>query len=117
MIRGRRAGLLVLNAGLLAVVVGLWARGGPGMPGPSAAIAQEIGKARPRGQYIMVSGRLQGSPTNGIYVIDIANQELIALRWDRTSQRLQGLGWRDLARDSGAAASRGQPDPGAGGGR
>lgn len=114
--RATRRGLVILNAGLLAVVAGLWAWS-PASAGrdPGAAWAQEAAKGRLRGQFLMVSGKLQGSPTNAVYIVDTANQELLSLKWDRTGQRLQGLGWRDMAKDGGATA--GAVLPGTGGGR
>ncbi len=114
--KGTRRGLIILNSGLLAVVAGLWSWS-PTSAGrdPGAAWAQEAAKARQRGQFLMVSGKLQGSPSNAVYIVDTANQELLAVKWDRAGQRLQGLGWRDMVRDGGSAA--GAVVPGTGGGR
>lgn len=56
--------------------------------------------ARPRGEYTLVSGRYQGSTTSAVYILDVANQELVALRWDRNSNRFQPLGFRSLKDDT-----------------
>jgi hypothetical protein len=55
---------------------------------------------RPRGQYILLSGRAAGSSTNIVYILDTNNQELIALRWNRGTQSLEGLGHRNTADDN-----------------
>lgn len=96
--RGRR-GLLVLvalNALLGAALVIALA--------PGRAEAQGGGRAR--GQYMMVSGRMQG-PSHAIYVMDVLNQELVAVRWDAAGKRLSGVGYRNVASDAlNAGASR-----------
>jgi hypothetical protein len=56
--------------------------------------------ARSRGEYTMVSGRIQGSTTAGVYIIDAANQEIVALGWDRATNRFEPIGHRSLTDDS-----------------
>jgi hypothetical protein len=92
----RRAGLIALNAVLLAAL-------GVVSFAPSA---QAQRGARARGEYTMVSGRVTGSSNHAIYVIDSANQEMIALTWNQTRKGLEGLGYRDLTADAGAAPGR-----------
>ncbi len=55
---------------------------------------------RARGNYTVVSGRVSGSPSNVLYVFDAANQEIAAVRWDRTTQKFETIGFRDVAGDS-----------------
>jgi hypothetical protein len=103
---------LVLLAALAWVVVG---RGGP------SAVAQSGGAGggglppgvvnRPRGDYVMVSGKMQGAPSHAVFVIDTANQELIAIKWDRAADQLVGIGYRNMAADAGLRSAQ----PGGGG--
>lgn len=85
-------GLLALNAVLLAALG--FVAFAPGAAGQSSA------SRRPRGEYTMVGGLVQGFSESAIYVIDSTNQELIALRWDRSAKSLKGIGFRDLAADA-----------------
>jgi hypothetical protein len=55
---------------------------------------------RPRGEYTVVSGRYQGGTTNAIYVLDSANQELMALSWDKSRNELEVIGHRKLGDDA-----------------
>lgn len=64
------------------------------------------GGGRGRGDYTMVSGRIQGGSSNAIYVVDAANQEMIALRWSDSTKGLEGIGYRDLRADSQSPQSR-----------
>jgi hypothetical protein len=56
--------------------------------------------ARGRGEYTMVSGKIQGSTTAGVYIVDAANQEVVALGWDRANNRFEPIGHRSLADDA-----------------
>lgn len=58
------------------------------------------GADRARGNYTVVSGKVQGSTGNVLYVFDAANQEIVAVRWDRNASRFETIGWRDVAGDS-----------------
>lgn len=85
----RRWPWIAINAGL-AAVIGITA----------LAPAQPDGN-RARGQYAMVGGEfLGGGGENAVYILDSTNQDLIAVRWDRTRQSLQGIGYRDLSVDA-----------------
>lgn len=89
--RRPHGGLIALNAALLAMLMlvtlapGAWAQAKP---------------KRPKGQYVMVDGKIQGVAEAAIYVFDTANQEMLALRWDRSRKVLQTLGHRDVADDA-----------------
>lgn len=52
---------------------------------------------RARGQYAMVRSDI-GQSSDVVYLLDAANQEIIALVWER--DRLQPLGWRNLESDA-----------------
>lgn len=68
------------------------------IPRAAAAGGQPAGRAR--GNYTMVSGRIQGNTTNGIYILDSANQELVALTWERGQNRFNSpIGYRNLVQD------------------
>jgi hypothetical protein len=98
--RGRIAVLVAVNALLVcAAAAGLvasraWAQpGGPGF------------QNRPRGNYLMVSGRASGVSGNLIYVIDTINREMVALRYQRAAGRLEPIAYRNLTADSAQGAS------------
>jgi hypothetical protein len=55
---------------------------------------------RPRGDYTVVSGRYQGGTANAVYILDAANQELLAITWDRSRNEVNVLGHRKLGDDS-----------------
>ena len=90
--------LLVLLAAVTIGAGGLGGLvGGVGVGG-SQAFAQP--PVRQRGQYVMVSGRAQGSSVNVVYVLDTVNQEMIAVRYNRSGQVLEGVGYRNVADDA-----------------
>jgi hypothetical protein len=92
----KRRGLIALNAGLLVVLAAV-------SLAPQASAQRG---ARARGEYTMVSGRLTGGSNNAAYVIDSSNQEMIALVWNNGRKGLEGIGYRDITADSGAAPGR-----------
>jgi len=107
------AALVALNFGLVvALVMSVWpwlggslAQGLKVTPEASAQAGSQLGGAQPRarGQYMLLAGRVGGTSTSGVYIIDSANREVAAVRWDRNQKRLVPLGFRDLATDSGQA--------------
>lgn len=96
--RGTRP-LLALNLALLAALtlVSLAPR--------ADAQAQAPGAARGRGQYTMVAGRLLGGQEDAIYIVDAANLEMLALRFEQGRGEMVGVGYRDLAADSGRSGT------------
>lgn len=70
--------------------------GGAAQPSPTRAV----------GNYVFVSGTVNGSPQEIVYVIDAVNREMVALRWDRNGSRVDILGFRDLFMDGDAAPGR-----------
>lgn len=121
-----RDGLTMTLAGVgvaLACVAGvLWvgsARPGAIVAPPDpllAAVAMAQGTSpagpavtRPRGQYLLLAGRMQGSPPGVVWVIDTVNRELLALKWNRSERRLEPFDIRNLNRDTaGAGPARGR---------
>jgi hypothetical protein len=101
-----RPGLLLLNLALLAGLVA--AVLGPGRVEPAWAQGAGAGggaaPGRARGDYLLLTGRAQGLTSDVAYVLDTANRELIALRWDRSRRELSLIGWRSVGDDAGAGA-------------
>ncbi len=91
-----RRGLIAINGGLaltlLAVTLG------------SPALAQR--SVRARGEYTMVSSKIQGGNSHVVYLVDAANQEMVGLRWNESNKGLEGVGYRDLALDAQANPGR-----------
>jgi hypothetical protein len=97
----RHRSLIALNMvllGLLALVT--LAPGAGAQPGGAGGAGNTPGQ-RPRahGQYGVVGGRYQGGVEAAMYIVDSANEELLALRWDRSRKALSALGYRDMAQD------------------
>ncbi|MCB9838494.1 MAG: hypothetical protein H6813_04080 [Phycisphaeraceae bacterium] len=98
----RRAvpGLIGLNAALaLCLAVVTLAPG---------ATAQQPARAREPGDYTMVSGLLQGQTFEVIYIVDAANQEMVAVEWEQTRRQMRPVGFRDLGADSQATGRVGR---------
>ncbi|TVQ81665.1 MAG: hypothetical protein EA380_01095 [Phycisphaeraceae bacterium] len=95
--RRRIAGLLALN-GLLLAALGV----------VSFAPAVDAQQRRSRGAYTMVSAQTQGFTEDAIYVIDATNQELLAVRYDRSARGLRFVGFRDLRFDVRQATQGGR---------
>ena len=55
---------------------------------------------RPRGTYTAASGRIQGTETHVVYIVDESTQEVIAVQWDPRAKQIQGLGYRSLPSDA-----------------
>ncbi|MFO0831105.1 MAG: hypothetical protein U0637_04580 [Phycisphaerales bacterium] len=93
--------LLIANALVAAAVVGVFIA--------RHARAQDSVRAadiRARGEYTMVAGKSNVGPNSVVYVVDSANQEAVALRWDATKQAMIGAGYRSILNDSRAARGR-----------
>ena len=52
------------------------------------------------GDYSVVGGSPLGGVTSTIYVLDSANREMIALKWNDSTKQLEGIGYRDLDMDT-----------------
>lgn len=96
--RGRRA-LIAANGGLLLLLAAVTL-------GPTAAGQLERLATRGHGDYTMVAGPTQGADTSVVYVIDSQNQDFIAVRWNRSTSALDGIGYRDLVADAALSPGR-----------
>lgn len=85
------ANVVLLGALAVLTIVGLQSPAGA-QPGGAPAV-------RGRGDYTMVSGRYQGGTANMVYLLDSANQELLALEWNRNRNEFVPLGLRSLVED------------------
>ncbi len=90
---GRRAGpnlrsLLAINAALLGLLA-------------LVSFAPAVGaQGRGRGDYTMVGGGANGANSAVVYIIDAANQEMIAATFNVNTRVLDGVGYRNLAQDA-----------------
>ncbi|TVQ64961.1 MAG: hypothetical protein EA379_00540 [Phycisphaerales bacterium] len=97
MARKRNTGLVAINLVLLCVLALVTIA-----PGASAQ------RDRVRGDYTMVSGRIQGSVESAIYIVDATNLELVAVRWDRSRRNLAPVGFRSLSTDFDRVGGQGR---------
>lgn len=88
MTRTQFASLITLNAGLLGALAFV-----------THSIPAEA-QVRQRGSYTLISSGVTGSPLSVVYVIDEANNELVALAWDDTSKKMNYVGYRNIAADA-----------------
>lgn len=94
---GRLLALLAVNAALL-VLLGVVTFNRP-------AEAQ----IRPRGDYTIVAGGVQGAESHAIYIVDTSGQELVVLSFEPNTKSLVGIGYRSLAADAVAVTRGGRP--------
>ena len=98
--RSNLPGLIALNAILLAVLAVVTFG--------SAVKAQTA--PRGRGEYTMVAGGGSGTDAAIIWIVDVANQEMIAMTYNHNTTVLDGVGYRSLSADA-AAVMRGRVRP------
>lgn len=91
------AALLVLNGLLLAVAL---------IQHATPAAEAQGGTPRARGEYTLVSGRINAGGADVVSILDAANQELIFLRWDQGKQQLYPIAYRNLIADEAADPGR-----------
>jgi len=58
-----------------------------------------LAQNRVRGDYTMVAGGVNGAMSGVVYVVDTANQELMAVTFDPNQKSLMGIGYRNLGGD------------------
>ena len=85
-------GALILSLGLLML--------------SAPATAQQGGPVRARGEYTMVAGKTVSGSNSAVYILDAANREMVAVRWDQGRKSLSGIGYRNLDADSKAQPGR-----------
>lgn len=94
-------GLLLLNAALLGVLAAVTL---------SSSNAGAQSPTRGRGEYTMVAGGVNGTDASAIYIADVANQELIAMIYNNNTHVLDGVGYRNMAKDAvDVARNRARP--------
>ena len=81
--------LVALNVVLLGVLAF------SSLVGPSA----NAQGARAGGRYGMVSGVVQNIYPGVVYIVDEANQEVVAVSYNETIREFRGVGYRDLKSD------------------
>jgi len=92
----RRVAHAALGAALGAAALAM-------LTGPLSA---QSAPQRPAGDYIVVGGATTGGFTDVVYVLDTANRELVALRWNDSTKSLEGTGYRDLLDDLSGESER-----------
>ncbi len=81
--------LLAINAALLGLLA-------------LVSFASTAGaQGRGRGEYMMVGGGANGANSAVVYIVDAANQEMIAATYNDNTKVLDGIGYRNLAQDAG----------------
>ena len=65
----------------------------------SPAQAQPMGLS---GNFLMVSGAILGTKADIVYVVDLESRQLLALYYDRATDKTSSVGTRDLIRDLGS---------------
>ncbi|MEM0982325.1 MAG: hypothetical protein AAGI17_00075 [Planctomycetota bacterium] len=86
-----------LNIGLLLAAAGL------GLANLAGAQQQP---ARSPGNYLLVGGQINRGDSNGIWVVDTNNRDMVLLRWQQGNTGFEGLGYRSLANDLTAPTGR-----------
>lgn len=103
--RSPLAGPIAVNAVLLGALAMVTLQ-------PAATAQSDEGGAlanqRVRGSYLMVGGDLSTGSSNAIWITDTTNQQLVAIRWDNSRGRIEGLGFRDLRQDAGREENPGR---------
>jgi hypothetical protein len=89
--------LILLNAGLLAVLAAITL---------APSTHAQRGATRARGEYTLVAGKIIGGSGHCVYVVDAANQEMVAVRWNESQKGLDTLGYRDLQADAQSQPGR-----------
>lgn len=93
--RRRLYGLLAVNGALLLALAAVTFS--------PVAEAQSLA----RGEYTMVAGSVNGSQSGVVYIVDVVNQEMIAITFEHSQKELLGIGYRNLRADV-ASLARGQ---------
>jgi hypothetical protein len=86
--------LLALNAALLLVMAAV-----------TFAPAAGAQAGRARGEYLMVSGYINGSEPQLVYIVDGINQQMVAVRYRQDLRVLEGVSARNLRADSAEIAA------------
>ncbi len=87
--------LILLNAGLLVALAGV-----------SFVPMAQAQQARVKGQYSMITADIQGSTSDGVFIVDASNMQMVATLWDDSRKTLDFVGFRDLRADTANTQSR-----------
>lgn len=87
--------LVALNLVLLGILAY-----GSLAPTANAQQQQLAAASRAGGRYGMVSGVVQNVYPGVVYIVDEANQEVVAVMWNETIRQFSGVGYRDLKSDA-----------------
>jgi len=88
--------LIVVNLVLVVTLIGTVFH-------PHDAFGQAIGLS---GNFLTVAGGVLGTHADVVYVIDLANRELFTLQYNRSSEKIEMKGQRDLERDLAVTAGK-----------
>ncbi|HVZ93581.1 MAG TPA: hypothetical protein VG797_03635 [Phycisphaerales bacterium] len=99
--RHRYAGLIALNAVAIALLALVSFT-------PGASAEQQPRSTRGRGDYTMVSAKIQGQQESGVFIIDSSNSEMLVIKWDSGRRAITGLGYRNLTTDAGQVGPKGK---------
>lgn len=94
--------LVVINALLLASLIGRFANGNAAMAQPARAAA------RP-GDYLMIPGDVVGTSAGLVFIVDMTNGRLSAMTFDESRRRIDSMQSIDLARVFQQAAGGANP--------
>ena len=83
-----RNGLIALNALLLSVFAAV------------SFVPETIAQTQKSGNYISVPAKTNGITSGVVYILDIENQELVAVTWDHNKNRIAALGYRNIETDA-----------------
>ncbi len=94
--------LALVNAALLAgIIATALSRPAANAQGETPADAR-----RPRGEYTMVSAKTNQGGPHAIWIVDSANNEMVAVRWDQSRQAMLGVGYRSISSDARLSPGR-----------
>lgn len=91
--------LIAVNLALLAVLAYMTFA-------PEAGASAQPGNTRARGDYTMVAGEVNFGNSSAVWIVDSANQEIVAIRWDEGRRNFEGIGYRNLGDDVNAQPGR-----------
>lgn len=94
--------LALVNAALLAAILAT------ALARPSAHAQGEppAEGRRPRGEYTMVSAKTNQGGPHAVWIVDSANNEMVAVRWDQSRQAMLGIGYRSISSDARLSPGR-----------
>lgn len=80
------------------------------VPGAAVIVAGAVGvvfgqaavQNRAAGNYTLLAGKANGASAKTIYILDSANKEMVAVKWNQSAVKLDGIGYRNLAQDADA---------------